>query len=36
MPKTAIAESTPDLIIPLDEIGLVLRDIFMKKPNLFI
>ena len=36
MPRTAIAESTPDLIIPLEEIGIVLLDIFMKKPNLFI
>ena len=36
MPRAAIAESTPDLIIPVDEIGIVLRDIFMKKPNLFI
>jgi two-component system chemotaxis response regulator CheB len=36
MPRAAIAEAAPDLIIPLEEIGLVLRDMFMKKPNLFI
>jgi two-component system chemotaxis response regulator CheB len=33
MPKAAIAQTTPDLIIPLDEIGIVLRDMLMKMPN---
>ena len=36
MPRAAIAEADPDLIIPVEKIGIVLRDIFMKKPNLFI
>jgi two-component system chemotaxis response regulator CheB len=36
MPRAAIAEAKPDLIIPLEEIGFVLRDMFMKNPNLFI
>ena len=36
MPRSAITEATPDIVIPLLEIGFVLRDMFMKKPNLFI
>ena len=36
MPKAAIAQSTPDLIVPLEEIGIVLRDLLMKKHNPFI
>jgi two-component system chemotaxis response regulator CheB len=36
MPRSAIAEAFPDLVIPLEIIGIVLRDMFMKKPNLFI
>lgn len=33
MPRAAIAATNPDLIIPLEKIGIVLRDLFMKKPN---
>ncbi|MDP4291347.1 MAG: chemotaxis protein CheB [Bacteroidota bacterium] len=36
MPKAAIAQTNPDRIISIDEIGIVLRDLFMKKPNRFI
>ena len=30
MPRAAIAETNPDLIIPLEKIGMTLRDLFMK------
>ena len=36
MPRSAIGAATPDMIIPIEEIAIVLRDLFMKKPNQFI
>ena len=36
MPRSAIEAAIPDLIMPIEEIAIVLRDIFMKKPNQFI
>lgn len=36
MPRSAIDATAPDRIIPIEEIAIVLRDFFMKKPNQFI